>query len=161
MDLFETVAKRRSIRRYTGAPIPRADLEKIVNAGRLAASGNNLQPWDFVVVTDPARIDQLKLTHAWIREAGAVIAVVMDPSSRWWTEDGAAAVQIMLLAITALGYGACWVEGFTLRNEERLKELLGIPANRRLMTILPVGVPAETPEKEKRSLEDVLHWEKF
>jgi nitroreductase len=161
MDVFEAIALRRSIRRYTGAPVPRADLEKIVNAGRLAASGSNLQPWDFVVVTDCEKIDQLKLTHAWIHDAGAIIAVVMDPSSRWWIEDGAAAVQNMLLAITALGYGACWVEGFTLRNEDRLRELLGIPANRRLMTLLPVGVPAEQPEKEKRSLEDVLHWDTF
>jgi nitroreductase len=67
----------------------------------------------------------------------------------------------MLLAATALGYGTCWMEGFTLRNEEHFKELLGVPADKRLLTIIPVGVAAEAPVKEKRSLEDVLHWERF
>ena len=52
MDTLEAIRKRRSIRRYTGDAVPRADLETIVDAGRLAATGSNRQPWDFVVVTD-------------------------------------------------------------------------------------------------------------
>jgi nitroreductase len=137
------------------------DLETIVDAGRLAATGSNRQPWDFVIVTDRATIAHFKTAGAWIGKAGAVIVVVMDPVSRWWVEDGAAAIENMLLASTALGYGACWVEGDALPREEQFKTLLGVPPARRVMALIPIGVAAETPAPEKKPLEQVLHWEKY
>jgi nitroreductase len=161
MDALEAIRKRRSVREYTGDSIPREDLEKIVDAGRLAASGSNRQPWDFIVVTDRAMIDKLKVAAEWMEKAGAIITVVMDPSSRWWVEDGSAAVENMLIASTALGYGSCWLEGYTLRWEEELKALLGIPKEKRLLTLVPIGVPMEWPVKEKKSLEEVIHWERY
>src|SRR4030065_599581 len=111
MDALEVIRKRRSIRKFTSAPIPKGDLETIVDAGRLAATGSNRQPWDFIVVTDPQTIAQFKEAGAWIAEAPAVIAVFLDPQSRWWVEDGAAAIQNMMVAGTALGAGGCWGEG--------------------------------------------------
>ena len=161
MDALEAIRKRRSVRQYTGDPIPREDLEKIVDAGRLAASGSNQQPWDFIVVTGREMIDQLKVAARWMDRAGAIIAVVMDPSSRWWVEDGAAAVENMLIASTALGYGSCWLEGYTLPREEEFKTLLGIPKDRRLLTLVPIGVPVEWPTREKKALEEVVHWERW
>jgi nitroreductase len=161
MDVFEAIRKRRSVRKYTGDPIPREDLEKIVDAGRLAASGNNRQPWDFVVITNRDTIGKLKTAATWMDKAGAVIAVVLDPTSRWWLEDGSAAVENMLIAATALGYGSCWLEGYTVPREEEFKEILGVPKERRLLTLVPLGVPVEWPAKEKKSLEEVLHWEKY
>jgi nitroreductase len=161
MEALEAIRKRRSVRRYTGAPIPKEDLETIVDAGRLAATGSNKQPWDFIVVTERGMIDQLKVASQWMDKAGAIIAVVMDPSSRWWLEDGSAAVENMLLAATALGYGSCWLEGYTLPREEEFKALLGIPKAKRLLTLVPIGVPAEWPTKAKKPLAEVLHWEKY
>lgn len=161
MDALEAIRRRRSVRKYTGDPIPREDLEKIVDAGRLAATGGNRQPWDFIVVTDRGMIDKLKVAAGWMEKAGAIIAVVMDPSSRWWVEDGSAAVENMLIASTALGYGSCWLEGYTLPREEEFKALLGIPKKKRLLTLVPIGVPAEWPEKEKKPLAELLHWETY
>lgn len=161
MDTLEAIRKRRSIRKYTGDAVPKADLVTIVDAGRLAATGNNKQPWEFIVVTERAMIQEFKISGTWITQANAVIAVVMDPTSRWWVEDGAAAIQNMLLASTALGYGACWVEGDALTREEQLKKLLGVPHDRRLMALVPIGAPAETPSPEKKLLEQVLHWETY
>ncbi len=161
MHLFEAIQKRRSVRNYTGDPIPPGDLLKIVEAGRLAASGSNIQPWDFIIITDMKMIERLKVAARWMEHAGAIIAVVMDPASRWWVEDGSAAVENMLLAATALGYGSCWLEGYTLQREEEFKTLLGIPAQRRLMTLVPLGVPVEWPVKEKKTLDQILHWEKW
>ncbi len=161
MDAMEAIRKRRSVRDYTGDPIPRDDLEKIVDAGRLAATGSNKQPWEFIVITELAMIEQLKVAAAWMDKAGAIIAVVMDPASRWWVEDGSAAVENMLIASTALGYGSCWLEGYTLPREQEFKALLGIPENKRLFTLLPLGVPTKWPSKEKKSLEEVIHWEKY
>ena len=161
MDALEAIRKRRSIRRFTDDVIPQADLETIVDAGRLAATGSNRQPWDFVVVTDRAMIAQLAISGGWIAKAGAVIVVVMDPGSRWWVEDGSAAIENMLLACTALGYGACWVEGDILPHEEHVKNLLGVPPEKRVLALIPIGVAAETPNPKKKSLLEILHWEKF
>ena len=161
MDTLEAIRNRRSIRRYKGGAIPQADLEAIVNAGRLAATGSNQQPWDFIVVTEKPAIANLKVSGAWIVNAGAVIVVVMDPRSRWWIEDGAAAIENMLLASTALGYGSCWVEGDALPHEDMIRSLLGIPPDRRVMALIPIGIPAETPKPGKKPLDQVLHWEKF
>jgi nitroreductase len=161
MDALEAIRTRRSIRKYTGEKIPRADLEKIVDAARLAPTGNNKQPWDFIVVTDQAMIDRLKVASQWMDKAGAIIAVVMDPSSRWWIEDASAAVENMLLTCTALGYGACWLEGYTLPREDEFKKLLDIPTSKRLITLVPIGVPAESPSVDKKPLSEVIHWEKY
>lgn len=161
MDALEAIRKRRSVREYTGDPIPREDLEAIVDAGRLAASGGNKQPWDFIVVTEPLMIQELKVAAQWMDKAGAIIAVVMDPSSRWWIEDGAAAVENMLIAATALGYGSCWLEGYTLPLEKQFKALLSIPDTKRLLTLVPIGVPSRWPTKGKKSLNQVIHWEKY
>ena len=161
MDALEAIRKRRSVRKYTGDPIPRQDLETIVDAGRLAATGGNRQPWEFIVVTGREMIEQLKVAAQWMDQAGAIIAVVMDPSSRWWVEDGAAAIENMLIASTALGYGSCWLEGWTLAHEEAFKAMLGIPEEKRLLTLIPIGVPAEWPAKEKKPLSEVLRWERY
>ena len=161
MDALTALRRRRSVRDYTGEPIPREDLETIVDAGRLAATGSNLQPWDFIVVTERRMIERLKVAAKWMDKAAAIIAVVMDPTSRWWVEDGSAAVENMLIASTALGYGSCWLEGYTLPREEEFKKLLGIPEEKRLLTLVPLGVPVEWPTKEKKSLEEVLRWERY
>ncbi len=161
MDALEAIRKRRSVRAYTGDPVPREDLIKIVDAGRLAATGSNKQPWDFIVVTEREMIEKLKVASQWMEKAGAIIAVVLDPSSRWWVEDGSAAVENMLIASTALGYGSCWLEGYTLPREEEFKELLGVPKEKRLLTLIPIGVPTEWPTREKKSLEEVIQWERY
>ena len=161
MDALEAIRKRRSVRSFTGEPIPQEDLEKIVDCGRLAATGSNRQPWDFIVVTDKDMIARLKVAAQWMEKAAAIVAVVMDSSSRWWIEDGSAAVENMLIASTALGYGSCWLEGYTLPREEEFKELLGIPKEKRLLTLVPIGVPVEWPTKEKKPLEQVIHWERY
>jgi nitroreductase len=161
MDTLEAIRKRRTVRNFTGAAIPRGDLETIVDAGRLAASGYNRQPWDFIVVTNRSMIEQLKVAAQWMERAGAIIAVVLDPSSKYWLEDGSAAVQNMLVAATALGYGSCWLEGYTLPLESQFKALFGVPDDKRLLTLVPIGVPVEWPVKEKKPLEQVIHWEKY
>jgi len=161
MDALEAIRKRRSVREYTGDAIPREDLEQIVDAARLAPTGWNRQPWDFIVITEKEMIQKLKIVAQWMDKAGAIIAVVMDPSTRWWLEDGSAAVENILIASTALGYGSCWLEGYTLPREEEFKKLLRVPEDKRLLTLVPIGVPVEWPTVEKKSLDEVIHWERY
>jgi len=161
MDALEAIRKRRSVRSFTGEPVPREDLETIVDAGRLAATGHNRQLWDFVVVTETDTVAALSAATPWLTQAPAVIAVVMDTSSDFWLEDAAAAVQNMMVAATALGYGSCWIEGQTRPHEAVFKTLLRVPAEKRLLTLVAVGVPRGWPSRQKRTVEDVLHWETF
>jgi len=161
MDALEAIKKRRSIRKSTGEPIPRKDLEKIVDAGRLAATGSNRQPWDFIVITKRETIEKFEVASDWVNKAGAVIAVVMNPASEWWKEDGSAAIENMLIASTALGYGAVWLEGNIIKWENEFKELLNVPEEKRLLTLIPIGIPDESPIVEKKPLDIVIHWEKY
>ena len=161
MDTLEAIRKRRSVRRYKSGDIPRADLETIVDAGRLAPTGYNRQPWDFVVVTQKSSIGNFKMIYTWLETVSALIVVVMDRTSNWWVEDGAAAIENMLLAATALGYGSCWVEGDAMPYEGTIKSLLDIPSDLHVMAVVPIGIPAEIPKPSKMSLQEVLHWEKF
>lgn len=161
MDLFEAIKNRRSVRRYKPGLIPKKELEMIVDAGRLAATGSNRQPWDFIVVTDKERIKDLSISESWMDKAAAVIVVAMDQASRWWVEDGSAATQNMLLAITSLGYGGCWVEGDALPHEEKIKSWLNIPVGKRILAVIPVGIVDEAPNPKKKELSQVIHWEKF
>jgi nitroreductase len=66
-----------------------------------------------------------------------------------------------LIAATALGYGSCWLEGYSLQFEDRIKALLGVPPALRLLTLIPIGVPAEAPSPDKKAMSQVLHWEKY
>lgn len=161
MDALEAIRKRRSIRQYSGKAVPHKHLEQIVDAGRLAATGFNHQPWDFIVITQKEKIDQLKIAAPWMEKAGAIIAVVLDPTTQYWIEDGAAAIENMMIAATALGYGSCWLEGFTQPYEETFKNLLKVPKEKRLLTLVPIGVPVEWPEVDKKPLKEVLHWETY
>lgn len=162
MDTLTAIKKRRSVREYTGEPIPKEDLKRIVNAGRLAPTGSNRQRWDFIIVTDQEKIKRLSKAGAWSAKAGAMIAVVMDPSTKYWVEDGSAAIENMLLAATALGYGSCWLQGNAKPHEMEFKLLLNIPENLNLLSLIPIGIPTVLPQSpEKKPLEAVLHWESY
>jgi nitroreductase len=162
MDTLTAIKKRRSIREFTGDPIPSPDLEEIVNAARLAATGSNKQPWNFVLVTNKDVIQRLSKAAEWSTNAAAIIAVVMDPVSKYWLEDGSAAIENMLLAATALGYGSCWVQGSIEPHRAEFKLLLNIPDHLKLLALIVVGVPVQWPEaKDKKPLEAVLHRETY
>ena len=83
-----------------------------------------MQPWDFIVITERRMTNKLEAAAHWMDKAGTIIAVVMDPLSRRWIEDGSAAVENILIASTALGYDSCWLEGYTIPREEELKKIL-------------------------------------
>jgi nitroreductase len=162
METLKIIKKRRSIRNFTGEKISKEILEMIVDAGRWAPSGYNRQPWDFILVTDQDMIEKLKIAANWMENAAVIIAVVLDPkASKFWLEDGSAAIQNILLAATALGYGSCWLQGYTEPNEELFKSLLNVPDEKRLLTLIPIGVAVRWPDKEKKPLDEVLHWEKY
>jgi nitroreductase len=154
---------RRSVRAYTRAPVPRKIIEDIVDCGRLAPTANNVQPWEFVVITDPELLRRI----AVITEYGKFIAdapvcvVVLSRDTKYYLEDGSAATENILLAARAHGLGSCWVAGDKKPYASEICRLVGAPRGYKLVSLIPIGYPAESPEKTKRPLSDVLHWEKY
>jgi len=163
MDLFEAIRARASVRAYEPCEITDQELSRILDAGRRAPSGMNRQPWHFIVVRDKATLSELGKIQACIADACAAIAVVVDAdATRFWKEDGSAAIENMLLAIVALGYGSVWVEGYGPEQEEHGKRVLSVPAQLRLLAILPIGRPAgEVSQAQKKPLSEIAHIEAY
>ncbi len=163
MDLFEAIRTRASVRNLEPVEIPQDHLEQVLDAGRRAPSGMNIQPLHYIVIRDRTTIDRLAKVQGFIGGASVVIAIAADPgASRFWLEDASAAAENMLLAIAALGYGSTWVEGTLLRREDWAKRLLGVPDHLRLIIMLPIGKPASPPKQaDKKPLSELVHYEKF
>lgn len=152
MDLFEAVEKRRSIRKFKADPIPTNDLKRILEAGRLAPSGGNRQPWSFVVVRDlktKKALANAANLQQFIADADTVLVALGDPSAskNLYRQDPMIAIEHMVLAATALGYGTCWIGAF---NEEEVKKIVKVPENLVVIAMLPIGVPDENPPPRSR-----------
>ncbi|MCS7097895.1 MAG: nitroreductase family protein [Candidatus Methanomethyliaceae archaeon] len=171
MDVFECIKRRRSVRNFKKLPVKYEDLTKILNAAILAPSAGNIQPWEFIIVTKQELKEELAeaaLGQYWMVDAGVIIVVCArekDSSARYGLrgrtlyciQDTAAAIENMLLAVTALGYGACWVGAF---DEEAVRKILKIPSGVRPIALIPIGVPNEVPEPRWRmELHEVIHFE--
>jgi nitroreductase len=143
MSVYDTIRTMLAVREYDARPIPEEIVQRIVEAGRLTGSSMNGQPWHFVVVQDPEtlrRIGELSPYGPYIAQAPLAIAIVLD-DSRFAVSDASRAVQDMLLTAWEAGVGGNWV-GFG--GMEEIKELLGIPADRELLAILPFGYPTRS-----------------
>ena len=140
-------------------------------AGRWAPSYINSQPWEFIVVRDPAlraRAAEIlrRVTISWEGFAQApvliVIAVDMVTDPRHYREDGAAAAQNMTLMAHGLGLASFWagLSGDPEAHgtpEDEMRTLLSVPRKLRIVAALPVGIPAYTPESTRRPLSEMLH----
>ncbi len=163
MDAYQAILARRCVRKYKPDPVSRELLLKLVDAGRLAPTARNEQPWDFVVITQPEKrrqIAELAENGRFIAEAPACIAVLCRPTN-YYIEDGSAATTQIMLAATALGLGACWIAGDKKPYAADVAALCEAPTGYKLVSLVAVGYVAEVPAPQKRALEDVVHWETF
>jgi nitroreductase len=163
MDALEAIRTRRSIRKYRTDPVPRELIETVIDAGRLAATGGNKQPWEFVVVTDPAKRAELAVMGGhgkFIAQAPVCIAVFAGEGITPF-EDCAAAAQNILLAARALGLGTCWVGNPRASFAERARVFLGAPEKYKFFALIALGYSDESPQPPKRAPGQVTHWEVF
>jgi len=163
MNAIEVLTTRRSIRAYTREPVAREIIEDLIDCARLAPTARGVQPWEFVVVTGPALLRKIaRLTDfgQFIADAPVCIVVLCE-ETKYYLEDGSAATENILLAARAHGLGACWVAGDKKPYAGRIAEMIGAPKGYKLISLVPLGHPAEEPQREKRPLAEVLHWERF
>jgi nitroreductase len=160
MDLFEAIGKRHSYRgEYRTDPVPREHLRQIVQAGLQAPSGCNAQTTSFIIVDDPAIAAKVReiVARPFLAGVPAFVVCIIDPRSvykncSFAAEDCAAATENMLLAVTALGYASVWLDGVlrTQAIKEKLSALLGLPAEKEIRILLPVGLPATPGTQRER-----------
>ncbi len=168
MEFYELVKRRRSIRAYRPDPFEEDKLLRILEAGRLAPSAANRQPWHFIVVRDPTKKELLRrgYNRDWFVKAPVIIVVCADPSEAWrrrdgeeyWKVDAAIAMEHIVLAAANEGLGACWIGAF---DEKAVKEVLGIPEHIRVVAMTPLGYPAEEkgPVTDRKPLEEIVHYD--
>jgi nitroreductase len=173
LDVFKAIFERRSIRKFKKRDIEDSLINKILEAGLWAPSAGNLQSWDVILIKD-SQLKQKLTTAAYLRDfiSEAPLVMVLCANMHKATEiygdrgkelyciqDAACAGQNMLLAVYALGLGACWVGAF---DEEMVVKSLDLPYCLRPVALIPIGYPDELPmPSPRRDLEEIIHWNKF
>jgi nitroreductase len=171
MDVFEAVQERKSIRAYTEEPVQGEKLEKVLEAGRLAPSAGNIEPWHFVVVTDGEKRKILSKGRfaKFLNQAPVVIVACGDKeaSPKWYAIDVSLALENMILTAQAEGLGTCCVGSF---DEAEVKRTIKAPDNYEVIMMLAVGYPKGKLElasrflhlaRRRKSLTDVVSEETF
>ena len=154
-ECMEVIVNRRTIRRFKSQAIERETLVEIVNAGRLAATAGNRQPWEFVIVDDRALVEDVFKSLGWLggaptdeeRPAALIAVLLSNPQDKWAAyADGGAAVQNMQLAAWDKGIGGCWIGSI---DAEPVRKMLKVPEELSLFSILALGIPDESPVIEE------------
>ena len=164
MNALEAIAQCRSVRSYRPDPVSQELIDKVVDAGRRAPTARNVQPWEFVVVTDAqmrASLAELCDYGRFIKESPVCI-ITYCHDTKYYLEDGCAAIENMLIAATALGLGTCWVAGDKKEYAPAIARNLKVPDAYRLIGLIALGYAADSGEPtKKRPLDEVIHSENW
>ena len=167
MSFSELARRRRSVRLYSGSPVPEEDLDRILKAGILAPSSRNIRPVELIAVRDRDTLEALSRCKtagaAMLAQASCAVVVLGDTlQSDVWI------MAYMQLQAVDLGIGSCWVQcrlrsGEDATCEENVRNLLQIPEHFAVEAILSLGIPAQTPEPAEEPVLTVppVHQEKF
>lgn len=169
-EVITTIFKRRSIRKFTQQPVEREKLELLLHAAMAAPTATNAQPWEFVVLTEPEVLEQLRKALPFAKMvAPAAICVLgstrMQKSKaglKFWVQDCSAATENILLAAVSLGLGAVWIGVHPVNMFIRsVESILNLPDGVQPLNLIFIGYPAE--EKEERTQYEAtrVHWGAF
>lgn len=185
MDVFEVMKWRRSVREFAPRKVEREKILQILEMARIAPSSSNRQAWHFVVVDEPALIEQIPkqvalggtIAVTWLRNAPCVVvgcytkalthyaAELFDHKN--YLVDVSIAMTHICLAATALGIGSCFIGWF---NTRKLKKLLALPGKYKIAVLLALGYPAnESSDKgignvsprQRKKLHEVLSFNRY
>lgn len=169
MEFSELMRVRRSIRGYKPDPVPQEVLDRVLEAGRVAPTAANRQPFQIIVVTRESTRKQLREVYDrdWFYSAPVVLVGCVEPAQAWTRSDGFNAAEVdlsivmdhIILAAADEGLGTCWICNF---DEKKLKEILGIPSEVRVVAMTPLGLPAAEPRPFLRKpLRDLVRYERW
>ncbi len=179
--MIEAIVNRRSIRKFSSRPIEEEKLSEILEAARLAPSGNNSQPWHFILVRSPEMRHKLAVAshnQLWMEAAPIHIVCIADIRCRISEEipvslddespllefkklirDTSIAIEHLVLEATEQGLGTCWIAWF---DPKEIAGLLSVPADKYVQAIIPLGYAEEAPKaRPRKPLESIIHNEKW
>ncbi len=163
METLDCIRRRVAVRSFADEAVPEDVLRRILEAGRLAPSSKNTQPWHFIVVRNPEtlrRLAALTPTGPHLARAPLAIAVVTLGAKLPFV-DATRAIQNMVLAAWDQGVGTCWISNF---DEVAVRDLLRLPEEAVFITAMPFGypdAPASRRGKRRKPLESLVSWEVF
>ncbi len=176
-SILDIIKSRRSTRRFKSDEIPEEDINAVLEAARWAPSGENFQPWQFIVIKDKKTMEKIvevnpfKKYQKFIQNAPVLIVVLINSKkSMWAVLDGVLAVQNLMLEAWARGLGTCFSAWYPTMPEKVLqsvREILNIPKKYDIITMTPLGFPIDPPERafrlpaSRKSLEKLVRYEKF
>jgi nitroreductase len=169
MNILKAIRQKHAVRTYLNKPIPQEAVETILNAGRLAQSAKNLQPWQFVAIQDRERLAQLAGAgnfSAFLGQATlGIVILTPDPAERFQIMfDAGQAAAYMQLAALELGIGSCLTTSY---NRDGARQFLQAPDNWHVRIAIGFGYPhpgelTRPPRKGKRlAFEEIIHWEQW
>lgn len=173
MEFLELARQRFSSRKYSKKAVEEEKLMKVLEAGRVAPSAVNFQPWHFIVVRQEENRYKLAESYpkSWFHEAPVQIVVCGDHQKSWKRKDGkdhcdidtSIAIDHITLAATDLGLATCWICNF---DKEICRQVLDLPEHIEPIAMLPLGYPEDSkpPERHKdnrKPMEEIIHWERF
>jgi len=168
VEVFEAIKRRRSIRKYEQKVVEKEKLLTVLEAARLAPSAMNRQPYAFVIIKEKENID--KLSSACNQEWNSPIMIVVcafpekawvrDDGEEYWKADAAIAMNNISLQACNEGLGTCWIAAF---KEEKIKEILEIKPEAKVLAMTPLGYPAEKkgPVTNRKTIDELVHYEKW
>jgi nitroreductase len=172
--MLDLLKSRRSIRKYQDKEVEKEKIDTILKCALLSPSSRALRPWEFITVTDRELLQKLSQCkeHSSQFLAGAPLSIVViaDPKvCDVWIEDTSIASIIVQLSAQSLGLGSCWIQvrerfhSDNLKAEDYIKEILQIPVNYCVESIIAIGYPVEDkrPYDENDLLYDKIHYNKF
>ena len=171
MSFLDIARNRYSCRNYDSQPVDQVKLDLILEAGRVAPSAVNFQPWHFYVLTESADLEKFYSAYhrEWFNTAPCVIVICGDHERAWKRKsdekdhtdvDVAITTDHMTLQATELGLGTCWICNFDV---EKTRKLLKLPAHLEPIVILPVGYPLDevVPDRhdeKRKSLSEIVSY---
>lgn len=167
MELKEALLKRRSIRKFTEQPVAEEMIEELLHAAMSGPSACNKKPWEFYVITNKEKLEELKKASKFTKISSPLAIVVCGNLSKalplhfadYWIQDCSAATENILLRVTDLGLGAVWCGIYPQKkSEERVRELLGISKKEIPLNVIFIGHPAETPVERDQYDEKNVHY---
>lgn len=170
MSIIETIYTRRSIRQYLDKPVEKEKLELLLKAAMAAPSAMNIKPWEFIVITDRAKLAEIRSALMFGKHKAPAAIVVCgnlhffkNPmASQFWVQDCSAATENILLAAVELGLGTVWLGVNPIHNYiKRISIIVQLPDYIKPLNVIYVGYPAE--EKPARTQYDSsrVHWESY
>lgn len=162
MDVSAAIENRRSIRKYQAKPLSEEDMAKLLAAARLSPSARNDQTRKLLVVTDEqikAELVAACKNQGFVKECAAVFIAVHNPEKRWSAEDCVIMLDHVSLQAAELGIGSCWIGAF---EEDKVKAVVGIPAEMRVAICMTIGYPDEAPAaRPRKDLQEIVCWQKY